>query len=81
MIENSAKTEQTIEIRSDLPRRFIVFVAARTRPIVSFSNFKRAERIAMIFARLANFRMEVFDSEKEICYFVEPSEMTRPTVH
>lgn len=81
MIENSAKTEQTIEIRNDPPGRFIVFVAARTRPIVSFSNFKRAERIAMIFARLANFRMEVFDSEKEICYFVEPSEMTRPTVH
>ena len=81
MIENSAKTEENTGIKNDLPERFIVFVAARERPIVSFSNFKRADRLAMIFARLANVRMEVFDSEKEICYFVEPTEMTRPTVH
>lgn len=81
MIENSTKFEQNTAIRNDSPERFIVFVATKERPIVSFSNFERAERLAMIFARLANVRMEVFDSEKEICYFVEPSEMTRPTVH
>lgn len=81
MIENSIKFEQNTEIKNDLPERFIVFVATRTRPIVSFSNFERAERLAIIFAWLANVRMEVFDSEKEICYFVEPTEVKRPTVH
>lgn len=81
MIENSIKFEQNTEIKNDLPERFIVFVAARARPIVSFSNFERAERLAIIFAWLAKTRMEVFDSEKEICYFVEPTEVKRPTVH
>lgn len=81
MTENSVKNKETEEIKTDSPERFIVFVATKERPIVSFSNFERAERLAMIFARLANVRMEVFDSEKEICYFVEPTEMTRPAVH
>ena len=81
MIENLVKMKGKVEIRNGSPERFIVFVATRTSPIVSFSNFEGAERLAMIFARLANVRMEVFDSEKEICYFVDPSEMTRPNVH
>lgn len=81
MIENSTKFEQNTEIKNDLPERFIVFVATKERPLVSFSNVDRAERLAMIFARLTNTRMEVFDSEKEICYFVEPSEMIPLSVH
>ncbi len=66
--------------RSDLPR-FIVFVAGGERPIIAFSNYHRAERLAIIFARLANVRMEVFDSEKEVCYFVESSEANRSFVN
>lgn len=81
MIENSTKFERNTEIKNDLPERFIIFVAARMRPIVSFSNFERAERLAMIFARLANVRMEVFDSEKEICYFIDSFDGMSPSVH
>ncbi len=66
--------------KSDL-HRFIVFVAGGERPIIAFSNYQRAERLAIIFARLANARMEVFDSEKEICYFVEPSEANHQFRH
>ncbi len=81
MSKNTVNIEEKPEIKNESPERFIVFVATKERPIVSFSNFERAERLAMIFARLTNVRMEVFDSEKEICYFVEPSEMKRPIVH
>lgn len=62
-------------------QRFVVFVAGGSHPILSFENFARAERLAIIFAGLTNVRMEVFDSEKEICYFVEPSEAKRPFGH
>ena len=55
-------------------QRFVVFVAGGKRPITSCSNFARAERLALIFAGLTNVRMEVFDDDKGICYFVEPSE-------
>lgn len=54
--------------------RFVVFVAGGKRPITSCSNFARAERLALIFAGITNVRMEVFDDDKGICYFVEPSE-------
>ena len=81
MTENTVKMNGNVEIKNDLSERFIVFVATKERPIVSFSNFERAERLAIFFAGLTNTQMEVFDSEKEICYFVEPSEMKRPTVH
>lgn len=81
MTENTVKMNGNVEIKNDLSERFIVFVAAKERPIVSFSNFERAERLAIFFAGLTNTQMEVFDSEKEICYFVEPSEMKRTTVH
>ena len=55
-----------------IPQRFVVFVAGGKRPITSFENFARAERLAVFFADLINVRMEVFDSVKEICYFVSP---------
>lgn len=55
-----------------VPKRFIVFVAGGKRPIISFENFTRAERLALLFADLTGVRMEVFDSVKEICYFVSP---------
>ena len=54
--------------------RFVVFVASGKRPIISFENYKRAERLALLFAALTRVRMEIFDSLKETCYFVEPAE-------
>ena len=71
----------TTAINSSSENRFIVFVAGGTHPIVSFKDFSRAERLALIFAGLVNVRMEVFDSLKEICYFVEPHEAIRPFIH
>lgn len=68
-------------INSNFDKRFVVFVAGGTHPIVAFENFARAERMALFYAGLVNVRMEVFDSLKEICYFIEPSELTRPSVH
>jgi hypothetical protein len=64
-----------------VPRRFVVFVAGGKNPIISFSNFDRAERLAVFFADLINVRMEVFDSKKEICYFVEPAPLSSALVH
>ncbi len=55
-------------------QRFVVFVAGGKRPITSVENFAQAERLALIFAGITNVRMEVFDDDKGICYFVEPSE-------
>jgi hypothetical protein len=52
--------------------RFVVFVAGGRCPIISFENYQRAERMAVFFADLTNVRMEVFDSVKEICYFISP---------
>lgn len=71
------ETENT----SNSANRFILFVAGRKHPIVSFGNFSRAERLALVFAGLVNERMEVFDSLKEICYFIEPTDANRPYVH
>ncbi len=64
-----------------VPQRFVVFVAGGKRPITSFENFARAERLAVFFADLINVRMEVFDSVKEICYFVEPAPLLSALVH
>ena len=64
-----------------VPQRFVVFVAGGKHPIISFENFARAERLAVFFADLTGVRMEVFDSVKEICYFVSPcaaGERVRP---
>ena len=64
-----------------LPQRFVVFVAGGKHPIISFENFAPAERLAVFFADLINVRMEVFDSVKEICYFVEPAPLVSVLVH
>lgn len=69
------------ENKSHFEERFVVFVAGGKHPLIAFSNFSRAERLALVFAGLVNVRMEVFDSLKEICYFIEPSESKRPSVH
>ena len=63
------------------PQRFVVFVAGGKHPIISFENFARAERLAVFFADLTGVRMEVFDSVKEICYFVEPVALVSALVH
>jgi hypothetical protein len=81
MPENTLKIEAKTNIKNDSPERFIVFAASGKHPLISFPNFVRAERLAIIFAVLTNARMEVFDSEKEICYFVEPSEANRLSIH
>jgi hypothetical protein len=62
-------------------QRFVVFVAGGKRPIISFENFARGERLAVFFADLINVRMEVFDSKKGICYFVEPAPLVSALVH
>ena len=79
---NSTKNQElNTENKNDSAERFIIFVAGGRHPIVSFTNFSRAERLALVFAGLVNERMEVFDSLKEICYFIEPTEAKRPYVH
>lgn len=65
--ENDAANDRVLQ-------RFVVFVAGGKRPIIAFENFARAEQLALVFAGLTNVRMEVFDSAKEICYFVEAAE-------
>ena len=62
-------------------QRFVVFVAGGKHPIISFENFARAERLAVFFADLTGVRMEVFDSVKEICYFVQPMALVSALVH
>jgi hypothetical protein len=61
--------------------RFVVFVAGGRCPIISFECGARAERLAVFFADLTNVRMEVFDSVKEVCYFVEPALLSSELVH
>ena len=84
---NTALTEITPTASANLaedksvPQRFVVFVAGGKHPIISFENFARAERLAVFFADLINVRMEVFDSVKEICYFVEPAPLVSALVH
>ncbi|MGI8542933.1 MAG: hypothetical protein ACR2MD_05575 [Aridibacter sp.] len=75
-----AATEHNAENNS-FKKRFVIFVAGGKRPIISCSNFSRAERLAVKFAGLLNVRMEVFDSVKEICYFIEPFESNGSFVH
>ncbi len=80
-VENRATTgESNTDVESS-PRRFVVFVAGGRSPIISFENFVRAERLAVFFADLSNVRMEVFDSAKEICYFVEPAPLCSALIH
>ena len=71
-VANQAATGESNARNECSPQRFVVFVAGGKRPIISFETFARAERLAVFFADLTNVRMEVFDSMKEICYFVCP---------
>lgn len=81
LTEIEPATSANLAEDESVPQRFVVFVAGGKRPIVSFENFARAERLAVFFADLINVRMEVFDSVKEICYFVEPAPLVSALVH
>jgi hypothetical protein len=81
LTEFKPATSANLSEDESVPQRFVVFVAGGKRPIISFENFARAERLAVFFADLINVRMEVFDSVKEICYFVEPAPLASALVH
>ncbi len=81
LTEIEPATSANIAEDESVPQRFVVFVAGGKRPIISFEDFARAERLAVFFADLINVRMEVFDSVKEICYFVEPAPLLSALVH
>ena len=81
LTEFKPATSANLAEDESVPQRFVVFVAGGKRPIISFENFARAERLAVFFADLINVRMEVFDSVKEICYFVEPMALVSALVH
>jgi hypothetical protein len=81
LIEIEPATSANIAENKSVPPRFVVFVAGGKRPIISFEDFARAERLAVFFADLINVRMEVFDSVKEVCYFVEPAPLSSALVH
>ena len=81
LTEFKPATSANLAEDESVPQRFVVFVAGGKRPIISFENFARAERLAVFFADLTGVRMEVFNSVKEICYFVSPcaaGERARP---
>ncbi len=81
LIESKPAASAYLAEDKSVPQRFVVFVAGGKRPIISFENFARAERLAVFLADLINVRMEVFDSVKEICYFVEPVPLVSALVH
>ncbi len=81
LIESKPEASAHLAEDKSIPQRFVVFVAGGKRPITSFENFARAERLAVFFADLTGVRMEVFDSVKEICYFVEPAPLASALVH
>lgn len=81
LIEINPTSSARLAEDNRIPQRFVVFVAGGKRPIISFGEFARAERLAVFFADLINVRMEVFDSKKEICYFVEPAPLLSALVH
>lgn len=81
LIEITPTASVNLAEEESVPQRFVVFVAGGKRPIISFESFARAERLAVFFADLINVRMEVFDSVKEICYFVEPASLVSALVH
>ena len=85
MITNSVEVEKIatgngVENNS-CGERFVVFVAGGKCPIISFEKFSRAEYLALRFAVLLKVQMEVFDSLKETCYFIEPAEANVSLVH
>lgn len=69
-IERAAAGNEAVD--KSVGKRFVVFIAGGKCPIISFENFSRAENLALRFAGLLNVQMEVFDSLKETCYFIEP---------
>lgn len=81
LIESKPEASAHLAEDKSIPQRFVVFVAGGKRPITSFENFARAERLAVFFADLTGVRMEVFDLVKEICYFVEPAPLLSTLVH
>ena len=80
-IEIKPATSAYLAEDKSVQQRFVVFVAGGKHPIISFENFARAERLAVFLADLTGVRMEVFDSVKEICYFVEPARLASALVH
>ncbi len=81
MIPHSVEIKMKTTENNSAKERFVVFVAGGKRPIISFINFPQAERLAVKFAGLLSVRMEVFDSVKETCYFIEPFESKGSLVH
>ncbi len=81
MIPNSVKIKTKTIKNNNSKERFVVFVAGGKRPIISCSNFSQAERLAVKFAGILSVRMEVFDSVKETCYFIEPFESKGSLIH
>lgn len=75
LVEIKALTIGNDTGNNNIKERFVVFVAGGKRPIISCSNFSQTERLAVKFAGLLDVRMEVFDSVKETCYFIEPFEL------
>lgn len=81
LVEIKAMTIGNDTGNNNIKERFVVFIAGGKRPIISCSNFSQAERLAVKFAGLLSVRMEVFDSVKETCYFIEPFESKGSFVH
>lgn len=80
-VEIEARTMGNSLENNSCGERFVVFVAGGKCPIISFENFSRAEYLALRFAGLLKVQMEVFDSLKETCYFIEPSDAKSSFVH
>lgn len=78
-IKRATTKNQTLD--KSVGERFVVFIAGGKCPLISFENFSRAEYLALRFAGLLNVQMEVFDSLKETCYFIEPAEAKGSFVH
>jgi hypothetical protein len=72
--KNQKLSGKQVYVMGSSKERFVVFVAGGKHPVIRFENFSRAESLAVSFAGLLNMRMEVFDSVKETCYFIEPAE-------
>jgi hypothetical protein len=52
--------------------RFVVYRAGADAATASSRNFTTAEHLARFLAKVLKTKMEVFNSEKEISYFIEP---------
>lgn len=52
--------------------RFVIYRPGGNIAIASTQNFVSAEWFAILLADVLRSKMEVFDAEKEVSYFVEP---------